>query len=89
MKAEAQEKLVKAYVAAEAQTKADIKTCNASVDALKGEEKTRMEAGAAAQAKAAAAIAPLARRVQELLAEKSQFPGDTCKSACFALRQPL
>jgi len=59
------------------------------VTKLKDEEADRLKKGAAAQAKADLAIAPLARRVQELLAEKSQFPGESCKSACFALRQPL
>lgn len=66
-----------------------IRRQNKGLDDIAKESARRAREAKAAQAEAAAANAKVKAREDELAAQKPQFPGDACKSACASLRQPL
>lgn len=74
---------------ANAQQAETIKRQNAGLESLREEADRRTRAATAARSQAAQANAKLKAREAEIAAETPQFPGDACKSACTALRQPL
>ena len=87
--AAAAKKLVKSYQDAEKQLRLDVKAANDATAKRQSDETRRRAAADAAVRKADAATASVEKRLQALLAEQPAYPGDTCKSACSALRQPL
>lgn len=74
---------------ANADLQATVQRQNAGLESLKAEADKRLAAATAARAQAAQANAKLKEREQQLANEQPQFPGDACRSACAALRQPL